>query len=427
MISLDLHIVWFVLGGVALLAMTVLPGKFASRPLSLPIVYVAAGFLVFWAVGPLFGPDPTASSIDAQVLEYVTELIVIVSLAAAGLKIDRPMGLRTWSNVWRLLSITMVLTVVAAIVLGVHVLGLGLGAAILLGAVLAPTDPVLADDVQVEEPGSDHENEVRFTLTAEAGLNDSLAFPITYLAIAVVGAGGSFSAVAGSWLTTDVGYRIAVGAAMGWLMGRLLVWFGHRSGEFAGKDTSEGLFVLGAILVVYGVTEVVNGYGFLAVFIAALSRGDDDYRDKKSGFADQLEAMLLAFVLLGFGALIAEGILADLTWRGALVALGLVIVVRPVAGLIGLTGTNLPRSERWAISFFGIRGMGSIYYLAYAGNHADFVPAELSEVWAVTSLTIIISIVLHGVTASPAMRYVDRCRRDPTARLYQPTATTTSN
>ena len=407
MIDLDLHIGWLVLGGIALLAMTTLPSRFESRPLSLPMVYVAVGFVAFELSDSLYGPRPITIERDSLIIEYVTELIVIMSLASAGLKLDRKMGFVAWGAVWRLLGVTMLVTIAATVALGMWGLGLGLGTAILLGAVIAPTDPVLADDVQVPDPSEEEATEVRFTLTAEAGLNDGLAFPFTHLAILVIGAGGSFTAVAGEWALRDLGYRVAVGALMGWLLGRAMTAFSRVADRDGSATTSEGVFVLGATLLVYGVTEVVNGYGFLAVFVAALSRGDEHFRRRVSDFADEIEQMLLAFVLLGFGALLSQGILDPIGWRGVLIALALVIVVRPVAGLVGFIGSPLRRDERIAISVFGIRGMGSVYYLAYAANHVDIDEASLAMVWAVVSATILVSVVLHGTTGSPLMNRLE--------------------
>jgi NhaP-type Na+/H+ or K+/H+ antiporter len=398
---LDVHIGWFLLAGTALLAMTVLPGLFSGRPLSLPIVYVAAGAVLFWGSEQLAGPMPLTSSSDALAIEVATEVVVIISLAGVGLKLERRPGLASWSSVWRLLAITMPLTIAATVALGAWWIGLGLAPAILLGAVLAPTDPVLASDVQVAGPKS-QEDEVRFTLTAEAGLNDGLAFPFTYLAIGVASA-GSFGAAVGRWVTLDVAYRIVAGVAAGWLLGRGLAWFAQRSERIRRSDAAQGLFSLGSILLVYGLTEAIEGYGFIAVFIAALTRTDDDQRVRMHAFTEQFEAIMLAVVLIGFGALVGDGILAGLRWRDAAIAVALVVVVRPVAGLIGLLGTPVPRWERAAIAFFGIRGMGSVYYLAYAYNNGDFTSGSMQTLWAITSLTILISIAVHGITATPFM------------------------
>ena len=408
-LSWDLHIGWLVIGGLALLAMTLLPRAFGNRPLSVPLLYVAVGFGVFELSDSLIGPRPTGVGFDSAVIEYVTELVVIISLVGAGLRLERRPGLARWNSAWRLLGITMVITIISLALLGTWVLGLAAAPAILLGAVLAPTDPVLADDVQVPRPGEDggERDEVRFTLTAEAGLNDGLAFPFVHLAIAVTTA-----TVAGSlleWAAYDVGYRIVVGAGAGFLLGRAINLFGNRSGEFFRNQTSEGLFALGATILVYGLTEIVNGYGFLAVFVAALIRGhsNDDYRRQAHDFAEQIESIIVALVLLGFGALLSEGILEPITWQGAGIAVVLVLVIRPLAGYLALLGRPMPSHERWAIAFFGIRGVGSLYYLAYAANHAEFTDDSLDTVWAVVSLTILLSIAIHGISASPLLGRVD--------------------
>ena len=405
---IDAHIAWFLVAGSALLAMTVLPRVFSDRPLSLPIVYVAAGAGLFWVSEQLTGPMPLSSTRDSRMIEVVTELVVIVSLAAVGLKLERRPGLASWSSVWRLLAITMPLTIGAAALLGWWWLGLGLAPAILLGAVLAPTDPVLASDVQVGPPGSHDRDEVRFTLSAEAGLNDGLAFPFTYLALGVAST-GSVGAALGDWLAVDVVYRIVAGVAAGWLLGRALAWFARHGGDHLRSETAEGLFSLGSILLVYGLTEAIGGYGFIAVFIAALTRGsDDEHRQRIHSFTRQLEAIMLALVLIGFGALVGDGILAALRWQDVAVALALVFVVRPVAGLLGLLGSPVHKWERAAIAFFGIRGMGSLYYLAYAVNQGDFDPGAAETLWAITSLTVVLSVAVHGVTATPFMSRLDR-------------------
>lgn len=422
-LSWDLHIGWLVLGGAALLAMTVLPRLLHRHPLSLPLIYVAVGFAVFETSGALVGPRPLGVGLDAAIIEYVTELVVIISLVGAGLRIDRRPGLVRWQSTWRLLAVTMPLTIAASAALGLW-LGLAAAPAILLGAVLAPTDPVLADDVQVGPPGDgDQErDEVRFTLTAEAGLNDGLAFPFVHLALAATTA--TVASTLAEWAAYDLAYRVAVGVVAGYGLGWLLNRLGRRTAEFFGHQTTEGLFALGTTLLVYGLTEVVNGYGFLAVFVAALVRGggDHEYRRDAHEFVDQIESVIVAFVLLGLGALLSEGILDALTWRGALAAIVIVLVVRPVTGLIALIGRRLPHRERLAIAFFGIRGVGSLYYLAFALNAGDFGDAA-AELWAVVTLTILVSVAVHGVTATPSMRRLSQARP---ARTSEPSLPPTS-
>lgn len=412
-ISWDLHIGWLVLGGVAFIALATLPRLLHSRPLSVPILYVVAGFVVFQFVPGLDGPRPLGVGVDAYAIEYVTEFVVIVSLAGAGLRIERRPGLTSWSSVWRLLAITMVAAIIAVAAIGVWFAGLTLGAAVLLAGVLAPTDPVLADDVQIENPGdAEEEDEIRFTLTAEAGLNDGLAFPVIFLALGIASVG--FGSALAEWWWRDLVVAVAIGVGAGWLLGTGLVRLGHGAGEVVRLCTTEGLAALGATILVYGLTEAVGGYGFLAVFVAALVRGDDDegYRRDAVAFVEQIESAVVGLVLIGFGALLSQGVLNALTWQGAVLGIGLVFVLRPLFGRLALIGTGTPTHERTAIAFFGIRGIGSFYYLAYATTHGDFDDSVLAPVWSITALAVLISIAVHGVTASPLMAHIDRRRRD---------------
>ena len=401
--------------GVTVLVTAVLPSALERVPLSLPIVTVAIGMVIFALPVDLEAPRP---GLDARAAERLTEFVVIVSLMGAGLKLRRPPGWRSWQTTWRLLGITMPLTVIAITLLGQAALGLPIATAILLGAVLAPTDPVLASDVQLEGPGADADgqtdsgapgDEVRFSLTSEAGLNDGLAFPITNLAIAIA-AGGSWFV---PWVLDDVVLKLSVGLAVGLLLGRLIgaAAFTSRS-RFALARTGQGFVALGATLAVYGITEMVHGYGFLAVFVAAVmirrSEVDHEYQALMHDFAETAERLASVLFLLLLGGAVVDGALRGLTATGVILAVAIVIVVRPLAGWIGLLGDGHDASTRAAISFFGIRGMGTIYYLAHAVNE-DYFP-RAAEVWAVAVATILVSIVVHGVTATPVLARLDRRR-----------------
>lgn len=391
--------------GIAVLSAAALPRLLAGRPLSLPIVHLALGATAFWLIDDLPTPDPLAG--DALV-ERISELVVIVSLMGAGLRLDRRVGWRSWQLTWRLLGVAMPLSIAATAVLGWAGLGLGAAGALLLGAVMAPTDPVLASDVQVQGPGEgdDEDDEVRSTLTAEAGLNDALGFPFTNLAIAVA-AGGSWL---GGWVLEDVVVKLVVGLAAGVLGGRVLAWVTFRSGTpHALARSADGIVALGATLAVYAAAEVAHGYGFLSVFVAALvfrdAERDHEYHEVLHEFDDALERIGSIILLLLLGGAIVRGALEPLGVDGALVALVLVLVVRPVAGWLSLLGTSPSRRERLTIAAFGIRGMGSVYYLAHATGQAEFEHAE--QLWAVSLAAIVASIVLHGVTAGAALWSAD--------------------
>ncbi len=408
-----MEIGWLFLAGVALLGMAVLPRLLAGRPLTLPILYVAIGWAAVEFVEPIRGPRVGPGPDDGLVLA-VSELVVIISLVAVGLSLERRPGLVSWGAVWRLLAVAMPLGIGLMALAGQLVLGLGGAAAILLGAVLAPTDPVLADDIQVPGPGDEEPpepDEVRFTLTAEAGLNDSLAFPFTHLALVLAAVGWSDGWV--EWVAVDVVQRLAIGTVAGLVLGRLLTSMLRRFAHVAREGAGLAAFVAGATLTVYAVTELLHGYGFLAVFLAALSRHDEieELRPLLHAVADQFETVLVAVILIGIGAAVAEGVLDPLGWEGALVAAGGVLVLRPVVGVVSLWRSPLPMRERAAIGFLGIKGLGTVFYLAYATVDGAIPGNEIGLVWAVAVATILTSVVVHGLTATPI---VDRHnQRDP--------------
>ncbi|AKM06415.1 cation:proton antiporter [Pelagerythrobacter marensis] len=417
--TLDPRIFLFVVFGLALILAAPLERRLGRYWLSVPIVYVAAGYLI-WSL-PLGLPaiNPARDGFDALTLEYVTEFIVIASLMAAGIAIDRPVSWVNWRQIWPLLAIAMPLTVAAVAFLGWWALGLAPASAILLGAALAPTDPVLARSVQVGPPGEDQRHDLRFSLTAEAGLNDGLAFPFTYLAIAAVG----MTALGGwtlEWIALDLVWRIAAGIAMGWVVGRAGAWFVfEREAEALAAEldsdqpaysTSEGLIVLGSLLLAYGAAEIIGGYGFLAVFVGAVTTRQREnasrYHKISHHFIDQIEQIVLVVVLFGFGAMLASGVLDALTWPAALVGLALIFVIRPLAGLCAESISNLPLAGKLAVAFLGVRGIGSIYYMAYGQSHADF--SGLSTLWATASFVILVSILVHGMVSGPLISLIER-------------------
>ena len=392
-----------------------LPLALKTMPFSLSIVCVALGAGIFSLGWLEFDPEPRTYD---TLVEKLCEAVVIISLMGAGLKIDRRIGLRSWATTWRLLGFGMPMTILAVTVLAVYALDFPVAMALLLGASLAPTDPVLASDVQVGKPRSGEEDEVRFALTSEAGLNDGLAFPFVHLALAFGIAAGASGArpglsILGGWLLVDVLWRVCAGVGVGWLVGRGLGWltFGRWESKLSG--TRDGLVAIGATFVAYASAEVCHGYGFLAVFVAALVLRDTErnheYHEALHDFSEQIERLLMMLVLVLFGGAIATGLFASLTWTDFVAALVIVLLIRPLAGWMSLIGSGHPARERGLISFFGIRGIGSIYYIAYGVNHGDFGSSE--RLWAITGLVVLVSVVVHGITATPAMRWLDRTRR----------------
>jgi len=408
----------FALIGIGALLAGVLPRLLETRPLSTPIVFLGVGMLVFALPTGLPDADPLA---NVELTEHLTEIGVIVALMGAGLRIDRPVGWRRWASTWRLLAFAMPATIAATAFVGWWA-GLVPAAAVLLGAALAPTDPVLASEVQVGEPTDreDSEDEVRFALTSEAGLNDGLAFPFVYMAIAMATVGVAPAAWAGRWLAEDVLYRCAVGVVAGLLIGRLLGWLFFRTRFHAMRMArhSEGFMALAATFLTYGLVELANGYGFLAVFVAArairAAEHSHEYHQVLHDFVEQTERLLTMLLLLLFGGAIVGGLLGPLTWPTALAGLALVFLIRPAVGWLSLRGCPGRPAEHWVIALFGIRGIGSFYYLSYALAHADFPQPEL--LWATVGLVVLASVALHGVSATPAMQLLDRAHgrtRDP--------------
>ncbi|HEY1114940.1 MAG TPA: sodium:proton antiporter [Chitinophagaceae bacterium] len=404
---MDVYIIILTFVGLAALGMAWMPSISRETGISYSVIYVLLGIVVYVALGrwlPL--PDPISQNKDTL---HLTEMVVIVSLMGTGLKIDQRFSLRRWAVPFRLVSITMLLSIAVVTALAMWGFGFNLATALLLGAVLAPTDPVLASDVQVGPPNEEVQDKVKFSLTAEAGMNDGTAFPFTWLAIALAVADGETVDMS-HWAVFYLLYKIVMGIACGFLIGRLLGYLVFRLPEKRPLlKVRDGFVAISATLLVYGITEMAKGYGFIAVFVAAVTLRNSElghrYHRKLHDFTDQIERILIAVVLILFGGSLVSGILAKLTWQMALFSVGFVLAIRPITSLLGMIGTRLHIKEKLAISFFGIKGMGSFYYLAFALDQRFFAKNE--ELWAICAFTVLLSILVHGLTATPVMRKLD--------------------
>ena len=395
----------FLFGGIALLGLTALPLICGRRVISVPLIYVTAGALLALLLPDWPIADPRQSGLALVAIEHLTELIVIIALAGAGLAIDRRPGKEGWSHTQLLLIVVMPATIGAVVLLGQWA-GLGIASAMLLASSLAPTDPVLAREVAVGGPNEGDEDDVRVSLTAEAGLNDGLAFPFVWLAILLATAATEGTGVDWTrWALFDVGWRIAVAGGVGLLTGNLGARFVMGPwGDAQSDGQNAGLVLLGTTFLAYGATEALDGYGFLAVFIAARAGRSftrdtehDGYVSKPHRYSEQFEKILLAVLLLWLGGFAVSGVLADTRWQDIAVASALIFVVRPLVGYIALMFTGGDRFEHFATAFFGIRGMGSFFYIAYAISHAPF--AEADAVWRIATITVLLSILVHGALA----------------------------
>lgn len=389
--------------GLAIILAYWLPRFVSGREPAASALLIGLGWLIF---GWIPGMPEALSPIDApKPWEIVSELCVVVGLFGVGLRIDRLSGWGRWSPTVRLLVVAMPLTIVGVAVLGWGLAGMTLAGGLLLGSVLAPTDPVLAGDVQVGRPTEGGEHPVRFTLTTEAGLNDGLAFPFVHLSILIAAAVTVTPELLGEWAVRDLAYRVLVGAAgglaVGWLLGKILF---EVPRENALAKTEAGVFALAGVFVAYGLTELAEGYGFIAAFVAGAtlrrSESDHAFHVRLHDFSETVEHALTAMLLIGLGAAM-PAILSGLDLTGALIGLALILILRPLIGLLSLAGSTLRGRERFVVAAFGVRGVGSIYYLSYAGSHLELT--NEAQLWAIAGFTILLSTVLHGFTAAIAV------------------------
>ena len=408
------HFVLTAIGIVVILAYW-LPRFLSNREPAAPGLLMLFGAVAFW-----FLPDIRAR-MDPRDFpvpwELVSEMVVIIALFGAGLRIDNLSSWTRWSPTARLLAVAMPLTIVAVALLGVTVAGMTIAGAILLGAVLSPTDPVLAGDVQVGPPLEGGEHPVRFALTTEAGLNDGLAFPFVYLGLIVAAQGFAPAEWGIEWLARDVVYRIGVGTvmgiALGWLLGKVIFRFPSNA---VLAESRASVIVIPGIFAVYGLTELVEGYGFISVVVAGtvlrrIERDHEFHRDLHD-FSETIEHALTALVLVALGAVLPL-LLFSIDWAHVLIVLALIFVIRPLAGWLSLVGTDLTRRERLAVAAYGVRGIGSIYYLGYAAAQIEFV--NEGQLWGMVGIAILLSTMLHGFTAGYVIEQVEVERQEAPA------------
>lgn len=402
----DAYALGMVFAGLALFAAVGALSHQGQRPFSAAIVYLVLGAGL--SIGLyLLGTDMVDPFRDAEVIERLAEFAVIVALFAAGLKLDRPLDHRAWRSAILLLGLVMPLTIAAVAGLSVLLIGLSAGAAVALAAALAPTDPVLASDVQVGPPGEADEPEPRFALTAEAGFNDGLAFPFVFLGIFLASESGSGWVL--EWVLADLVYAVVVGVAIGALAGRGIAWLVsrlHARGLLA--PSLDGWLAIATVVAIYGLTEAVGAYGFLAAFTSGLGfrrhERDHQFHGRVHSGAETVEKFTeLALVLL-LGSTVTLTGLSTPGVGGWAVILLLLLVVRPLVTVLAYSASPVPRAERWFIGWFGIRGIGSFYYVSVVIGADVLSRSEAELVYWTTIACVGVSIVAHGLTATPLAR-----------------------
>ena len=349
---------------------------------------------------------------DAKVLERVAEVAMIFALFSSGLKLDRQLRWREWGSVVRLLAIAMPLTIAGVALFASEVIGLSLAAAVMLGAVLAPTDPVLAGDIGVGPPGDEAEHEPNFALTAEAGANDGLAAPFVLLGIFIAEKGGA--GWLGEWLLADLLYACAAGVAVGAVVGWGAAWSVRRLRDRELLAPAfDGYHAIATALVLYGVGETIGGYGFLSVFAGGLAFRRYEHGHELNGRvhegAEQVEKFMELAAILLLGSLLTGAGLTAPGWEGWLLAVVLLVVIRPVSTFLSLFGSQVEGAGgRSFVAWFGVRGVGTLYYAAaVVGAGALSGGEEELLVWTAVAC-VIVSILVHGVTGGPALRLLFR-------------------
>lgn len=426
---------WFVLIGGLMLSMGFLTVVINRLPITSSMFYLAVGILIGPTGFALFHFNPLEQS---GFLEILTECAVLISLFAAGVKMPVPVSFKRWRSPIQLAFLSMLITVILVAAFGYYILHLPLGAAVLLGAIIAPTDPVLATDVQVRHHGD--EDHLRFALTCEAGMNDGSAFPFVMLGLGLLGLHelGEFGS---QWFLIDILWATTAGLGIGVLFGCLLGYLVWYVRSYEQKFTVLHDFLgLGLIATVYGLSLYVNAWGFLAVFAAAVALRQtettlvarktnqqpqpalqDDEISKETQapfqhlsegsliFNEHLERIseLVLIILLG-GTLFID----SWSWRAVGFAAFVFIVARPLSVYIGLWRSNMPMPIRGMSAWFGVRGIGSLYYLMYAIQHG--LPQEIAlELIHLVFIAITLSIFIHGLSVKPLVNRHEQSAKDP--------------
>ncbi len=377
-----------------------------DKVFSASVIYLALGLIAAGALS-LLGIAPIDPVRDATLIEHITELALIVAVFSTGLAIDRRLSWQGWRAVAGLIGVVMPLSIAAIALFGALAMGLSLGAAIILGAALAPTDPVLAGDVGVNAPGDPPEGDARFNLGTEAGLNDGFAAPFILLGIFVAGHSGT--GWLAEWAAADVLYAIVVGAVLGGAIGYVFGALAVRLRDAQMLDRRlDYYFAVPSALVVYGTAEFLGAYGLVAAFCAgvAFRRYDFEHEHNRHVYegAEVIEKFGELVVILLLGTMITTAGLQLAGLAGWLLAPLLLIVIRPALVMALLARSTMNVRERAFIAWFGVRGVAALYYVVLVIGADVLAPAEELTVFWTVAICVMSSIVVHGLSATAAMR-----------------------
>jgi NhaP-type Na+/H+ or K+/H+ antiporter len=414
-------------------------------PVTTSAVCLAFGF----AIGPV-GLDMLDLDFRqaAGWMERLTEVAVLFSLFSTGIKLRLPLHGKAWHSAYWLAGPVMLATIAGTCLAAHYLLNLPWGISLLLGAMLSPTDPVLAGLVQVNN--AQDFDRVRFGLSGEAGLNDGTAFPFVIFALLFISQGGLDAGWVQHWAIKNLIWGVPAGLLIGYGLGRgvghLMIYLRIKNAD---STTSPNDFLaLALIAVSYVVADTLGAFGFLAVFAAGLGLRQAEVRTSQSDVpsehlaqpvighmtgaleratvaeAEELsESQLAAGVMMGdmlaFGSLVErsmEVLLITLLgaslalywdWRGIGLGLALFCIIRPAAVWLLVSRRLLNRRQKALVGWFGIRGIGSLYYLCFALAHG--LPEDIAQVSVSLTLSVVaLSILLHGISIQPLLERYER-------------------
>jgi len=380
---------------------------------TVPLLFL--GMAIYYMNVPVDWPKPFW---EHKWVKVITEFIVIISLMGAGLKIGLQYSFKQWMRPLRLVGITMPFYILIIFFLAYYIGCFSGPSSLLLAAVLSPTDPVLASDFQLGNPEKQAGKNagMRYLLTAEAGLNDGMAFPFVYLAILWQDASNFGEVNMTEWIGFYGIYKVFIGALIGAGIGWLYSYSLKKLHTNNHDKILSGFVAAGLAIASFSIAELCQSYGFLSVFFTGLlaqyhHHKEDEEHDKSELllFSEETEKLLITLWCLIFGGFLLTGFLSSLTAAHVLIAILAILIVRPISGLLGLVGTTYKIKKKLAISFYGVKGIGSFFYLTYALNKANF-ESEV-QLYGLVSAVVLVSIVVHGLTGPRVVEYFKK--RDP--------------
>lgn len=446
---------WMSAIGALLLFMALTSAQVQRLPVSTSFIYLLVGVTLGPAGVGLLRIDLAE---ERRWFEVLTQTALIVSLFVGGLRLRLPLNHSAWVPALRLAGPVMIASIAGAALFGHLVLGFAPLLALLIGATLAPTDPVLASAVAVND-AEDHDR-VRFALSGEAGLNDGMAFPFVFLALEGMERAGEPGLWIGTWAASRLLWAVPAGLFVGYLLGVTVGRFAIRLRSQQGETGAPSDFLaLALIALAYVAAERLHAWGFLAAFAAGVGLRHAELRVVRESPAravnrrvtamfarrrarssvmpppaetlvsPSLDADTMREPALAAGVLISETLtfgdtmermlevllvvlvgimLVDVwTWSGVALAAVLFLVVRPAATRLLLHRTHTTGAQRNLLGWFGLRGIGSLYYLSYALSHG-VGGADGRTLIGVVITVVACSIVVHGISVTPVLRYYER-------------------